>query len=178
MIRKTVTFLMICLLAANFAGAGNGLLIREGMVMHSRILQQDIRFSVCLPQDYYTSSSSYPVVYMLHGLGDDESSWLEYGQISQYAYAATARSEIVPMIFVMPQGFRTYYMNDYHDSCRYQDMFIQELVPYIDRISGQFPVTTSVPHRVLHGWLRSSHACPAASRRVWGNRSTQHFGED
>lgn len=139
MIRKTVTFLMICLLAANFAGAGNGLLIREGMVMQSRIMQQDIRFSVCLPQDYYTSSSSYPVVYMLHGLGDDESSWLEYGQISQYAYAATARSEIVPMIFVMPQGFRTYYMNDYHDSCRYQDMFIQELVPYIDRIFRTIP---------------------------------------
>jgi enterochelin esterase-like enzyme len=109
------------------------------MVMPSRILNQDVRFSVVLPENYYDTKASFPVVYLLHGLGDDETSWLEYGQISQYADKAVKEKEIVPMIFVMPQGFRTYYVNDYKGSFLYQDMFVKELVPFIDSLFRTIP---------------------------------------
>jgi enterochelin esterase-like enzyme len=121
----------------------------EGLIMPSRILKQDVRFSVCLPADYYDKDFSYPVVYLLHGLGDDETSWLEYGRISQYADAELEKGEIVPMIFIMPQGFRTYYVNDYHDSFLYQDMFVNELVPYID---SMFRTIADRQHRALAGY--------------------------
>jgi enterochelin esterase-like enzyme len=129
--------------------AGEGLRIMESMVMHSRILKQDVHFSVCLPKTYYDTRQSFPVVYLLHGLGDDETSWLEYGQISQYADKAVENGDAVPMIFIMPEAFRTYYVNDYKGSFMYQDMFIKELVPHIDSL---FRTVADKQHRALMGY--------------------------
>ncbi|MCF8379312.1 MAG: hypothetical protein K9H49_07030 [Bacteroidales bacterium] len=102
--------------------------------MKSEILGQDVKYSVILPEDYYATGKKYPVVYLLHGLGDDETSWLEYGRISQIADKLVNDGEIVPMIFVMPQGFRNYYVNDYAGTFRYEDMFMNELIPFIDSV--------------------------------------------
>jgi enterochelin esterase-like enzyme len=129
--------------------ANTGLRIMESMVMPSRILKQDVHFSVCLPANYYKTKQSFPVVYLLHGLGDNEASWLEFGQISQFADKELADGEIKPMIFVMPQGYRTYYVNDYKGEFLYQDMFVKELVPYIDSL---FRTITDRQHRALMGY--------------------------
>jgi len=137
--RKIVTILVGFLIFSLLATGQNGLLIQESLTMKSRILHQEIRFSVCLPANYYETNKRFPVVYLLHGLGDDETSWLEYGQISHYAAKAVAEKEIVPMIFIIPQGFRTYYVNDYKSSFLYQDMFVKELVPHIDSIFRTIP---------------------------------------
>jgi enterochelin esterase-like enzyme len=140
-------FLGVLLICNSFAASG--LRIMESMVMPSRILKMNIHFSVCLPKDYYETKKSYPVVYLLHGLGDDETSWLEYGQISQYADKSVESDETVPMIFVMPEAFRTYYVNDYQGSFLYQDMFVNELVPYIDSL---FRTKSDRQHRALMGY--------------------------
>jgi enterochelin esterase-like enzyme len=129
--------------------AGSGLRIMESLVMPSRILNQDVKFSVCLPPDYYDANQSFPVVYLLHGLGDDETAWLEYGRISQYAEQGLKNGEIIPMIFIMPQGYRTYYVNDYKGAFLYQDMFVKELVPYID---STFRTIADKGHRALMGY--------------------------
>jgi enterochelin esterase-like enzyme len=121
----------------------------ESLVMPSRILKQDVKFSVCLPEGYYEKNNSYPVVYLLHGLGDDETAWLEYGRISQYADIETEAKTILPMIFIMPQGWRTYYVNDYKGTFLYQDMFVKELVPYIDSMFRTIP---DRQHRGLIGY--------------------------
>ena len=140
-------FFSVILICNSFAASG--LRIMESMVMHSRILKQDVQFSVCLPKEYYDTKKSYPVVYLLHGLGDDETSWLEYGQISQYADKSIESDETVPMIFVMPEAFRTYYVNDYKGSFLYEDMFVKELVPYIDSL---FRTKADRQHRALMGY--------------------------
>lgn len=129
--------------------AGDGLRIMESLVMKSRILRQDVKFSVCLPVNYYDGNQSYPVVYLLHGLGDDETAWLEYGQISQSSEHLAEKGEIVPMIFIMPQGYRNYYVNDYKGTFLYQDMFVKELVPYIDSL---FRTIADKQHRALMGY--------------------------
>lgn len=146
--RTALLFFFSLILICNPVAA-SGLRIMESMVMPSKILKQDIHFSVCLPTNYYVVKKSYPVVYLLHGLGDNEASWLEYGQISQYADKAVADGEIHSMIFVMPEAFRTYYVNDYKGSFLYQDMFVNELVPYIDSI---FRTKRDRQHRALMGY--------------------------
>ncbi len=108
--------------------------IMESLSFFSKILGQDVKYSICLPEDYFKGNRNYPTVYLLHGLGDDETSWLEYGQICQIADKAVHEKKIVPMIYVMPQGFRSYYVNDVTGTFRYQDMFIQELIPFIDSL--------------------------------------------
>ena len=137
-----------CLLICN-SYSQKELRIMESLNMPSRILNQDVHFSVCLPKNYYAENQTYPVVYLLHGLGDDETSWLEYGRISQYYDQLIDEKEVVPMIFVMPDGYRTYYVNDYKGSFLYQDMFVNELVPYIDSV---FRTIRDRQHRALMGY--------------------------
>lgn len=124
--------------------------IMEGLSIESKILNQEVKYSIILPEDYYTSKTKkYPVVYLLHGLGDDESSWLEYGRVNQFADSATKSGEIVPMIFVMPQGFRTYYVNDFAGKFLYEYMFTKELIPFIDK---QYRTIADKEHRATMGY--------------------------
>ncbi|MBK7808742.1 MAG: esterase family protein [Saprospiraceae bacterium] len=104
----------------------------ESLSFYSKILGQEVKYSVILPEDYYKSNKKYPVVYLLHGLGDDETSWVEYGYFSQISDKVTKQCDVLPMIFIMPQGFRNYYVNDFAGTFLYQDMFVKELIPTID----------------------------------------------
>lgn len=111
------------------------LLIMESKSFYSRILGQDVHFSVCLPPNYYTDTlTSYPVNYLLHGLGDDETGWLEYGSIWSLSVRAISEGDAIPMIYVMPEAFRSYYVNDYAGTFMYEDMFVKELVPVVDSL--------------------------------------------
>lgn len=147
--KKFILIILSLIGSATQLLAQENLRIMESLSMYSRILKQEIKYSVILPEKYYDEKSAYPVVYMLHGLGDDETSWLEFGRVSQYYDAEIKQGNVVPMIFVMPQGFRTYYVNDYPATFRYQDMFIRELVPYIDSVYRTIPDSR---HRGLTGY--------------------------
>ncbi|MEI6060620.1 MAG: alpha/beta hydrolase family protein [Bacteroidota bacterium] len=102
----------------------------EKQTLKSRILNRDISYAVLLPKEYDSLHTSYPVVYLLHGFGDDETAWYKYGLISYYADANAS----IPMIYVMPQGFNSYYVNKYNGTFPYMDMFVNELVPTIDSL--------------------------------------------
>lgn len=135
--------------AASTAYAQEKARIIEGLSMSSTILSQDVKYSIILPEDYYTSKKNYPVVYLLHGLGDNESSWLEYGQVSRVVDLAMKKGEIIPMIYVMPAGYTNYYVNDYAGKFLYEDMFIKELVPFIDK---QYRTVADKAHRATLGY--------------------------
>ncbi len=141
--------LILCLLPLATMFAEEPKRIMEGLSMTSVILGQEVNYSVVLPLDYYRSNRAYPVVYLLHGLGDNESSWLEYGRIAQIADKANAGKEIVPMIFIIPQGFRNYYVNDFAGTFLYEDMFVKELVPFIDKTYRTIPDNL---HRATMGY--------------------------
>jgi len=147
--KRLLTLLSMLLFFLNSFPMSNEVRIMESLSMYSKILGQDVKYSVCLPENYFKDSDNYPVVYLLHGLGDDETSWLEYGDISQISDKLVKDGEIVPMIFVIPQGFRTYYVNDFAGNFRYQDMFIQELIPFID---SHYRTMADKKHRATMGY--------------------------
>lgn len=123
--------------------------ILEGLSMYSRILKQEVKYSVILPTEYFSSGKSFPVIYLFHGLGDNESSWLEYGRLSQFIDEERDAQHIVPAIYIMPQGFRSYYINDYLGKFKYEDMFIKEFIPYIDSAYRTIPDSR---HRAIIGY--------------------------
>jgi S-formylglutathione hydrolase FrmB len=45
-----------------------------------------------------------PVVYLLHGFTDDNTGWLQFGEINRYADKAIADGTIPPMIIIMPNA--------------------------------------------------------------------------
>ena len=99
-------------------------------VLKSSILKCEIKYAVLLPKEYDSLNSKFPVVYLLHGFGDNETAWYTWGDIMSYVDANA--SSTTPMIYVMPQGFNTYWVNRYDGEFPYMDMFVNELVPEID----------------------------------------------
>ncbi|MCM1152724.1 MAG: alpha/beta hydrolase-fold protein [Muribaculum sp.] len=67
-------------------------------------LGMDRRMTVYTPAGYENSSQSYPVLYLLHGMGGDENAWPELGRATQILDNMISSGEIEPMIVVMPNG--------------------------------------------------------------------------
>ncbi len=98
----------------------------------SRILNRSVTYAVLLPEEYYTGHDSFPVVYLLHGFGDNYTAWRMGGNIEYYS---RTYAEITgPVIFVMPDGYNSYYVNRYNGKFSYMDMFVNELIPTIDSL--------------------------------------------
>ncbi len=108
-------------------------IIQESLSVKSSILSHDIKYSVYLPADYGTSERSYPVLYLLHGYTDNETSWIQFGEINAIADKMIANRESVPLIIIMPDAGITYYINSADGKERYEDAFFQEFIPSIEK---------------------------------------------
>lgn len=62
------------------------------------------RITIYTPPGYEESDQSYPVLYLLHGMGGDEEAWMTLGRTSQIADNLIAQAKATPMIIVMPNG--------------------------------------------------------------------------
>ena len=58
--------------------------ILKNQQIKSAVLHRDIDFDVLLPNEYDDTTKSFPVVYLLHGWGDDETAWYIDGLIQYY----------------------------------------------------------------------------------------------
>ncbi|MBN2412166.1 esterase family protein [candidate division KSB1 bacterium] len=116
--------------------------------MDSKILGRNVNYAVYLPPDYDSSTRRYPVVYLLHGYTDDETAWIQFGEVNIAADKAIQSRDIPPMIIVMPDAKVTYYVNDYRGTDKYEDMFIQEFVPFID---SEYRTRTEKRYRGISG---------------------------
>jgi enterochelin esterase-like enzyme len=152
--------------------------VQEGLRFQSRILGRDVNYAVYLPPDHAASSRRYPVVYLLHGYSDNESGWIQFGEVGLAADRAIAAREIPPMIIVMPDGGVSFYINDYQNKVRYEDMFIQEFIPHIDGALRTRPQREfrGISGLSMGGWgslvLSMRHpdlfaACAAFSAAMW-----------
>jgi S-formylglutathione hydrolase FrmB len=104
----------------------------ECEAISSTLLGRSVDVCVVLPSAYNASSKRYPTLYFLHGLFENERSWSERGG-HQVLEELRAQGEIGDFLVVLPNGGKTFYVNSYDGRDRYEDFFIQELVPRIDR---------------------------------------------
>src|SRR5580700_2388452 len=136
--RLSLCFLLIT--SNYFCGYSQMGKVIEQKTVHSAILNRDVRYTIYLPGDYDYSQRAYPVVYLLHGYTDDNTGWLQFGEINRYADKAIAEGTIPPMIIVMPNGDSSWFVNSYDGKEKYEDFFIKEFMPNIEktyRIKGQ-----------------------------------------
>jgi putative tributyrin esterase len=97
----------------------------------SKILDHPVDYCIDLPAGYASSSHRYPVLYFLHGLFGNDHRWIDRGG-KEIFDRLTADGTIGPFIVVLPNGGETFYINSEDGKDRYEDFFVQELVPYID----------------------------------------------
>jgi len=133
--KKILIFSFIVLfLACNSTGAQSLFKgkVLEGLSIDSKILGKKVNYSIYLPPDYEASNRSYPVVYLLHGYTDNETAWVQFGEVNTAADHGIENGDVASTIIVMPDGGVTFYINDYAGKVRWEDMFIEEFIPEIE----------------------------------------------
>jgi enterochelin esterase-like enzyme len=109
--------------------------VYETLTVKSEILKMERKYAIYLPSGYDRSDQSYPVLYLLHGAGDDHTGWVQFGQVQHIADKTIAEGKAGPMIIVMPDANsgRRGYFNDAEGDFNYEDFFFKELIPHIEK---------------------------------------------
>ncbi|RAK00181.1 S-formylglutathione hydrolase FrmB [Larkinella arboricola] len=124
--------LVFCVLFPLIAAAQDSKVFEE-LTVKSAILKKDKKFALYLPAGYESSQRAYPVVYLLHGGGDTQTAWIQSGNMQHLVDEAIRAGKIPPMIVVMPDAEMTFYMNNAAGKYQYEDFFIKELIPHIEK---------------------------------------------
>jgi enterochelin esterase family protein len=74
---------------------------------HSSVTETWRDAFVYLPPDYDTSKARYPVLYLQHGGGEDETGWIRQGKANFILDNLIASGNTKPMIVVMANGYAT-----------------------------------------------------------------------
>jgi S-formylglutathione hydrolase FrmB len=101
----------------------------------SQCLKATEHYSIFLPPSFSKNPSrTYPVVYFLHGLNNDETSWTveRYGHLQTAFEEMIASGKVPEFIMVHPRGDNSFYCNYIDGSKRYEDLIVQELVAYME----------------------------------------------
>ena len=128
----TITILTICTFFSGFSQTGK---VFDNLTIKSEILKSERKFAVYLPPDYETSERSYPVLYLLHGMGDDQTGWIQFGEILRIADKAILDGNATPMIVIMPDANteKVGYFNSIEGNWNYEDFFFNELMPHVEK---------------------------------------------
>lgn len=100
----------------------------------SPLLKETRKLWVYTPPGYATSTARYPVLYLLHGSGDLEGSWVEEGRANYILDNLIAAGQAKPMIIVMPRGhvMADAQIDREKNNDVLQQVLYNEVVPYVD----------------------------------------------
>lgn len=132
--QKTILMLAL-LITITFSASSQGSRVYDNLSLPSKILKMDRKYAIYLPANYETSQRSYPVLYLLHGGGDDQTGWVQFGEVQHITDKAIADGLATDMIIVMPDantGTRGYF-NSVRGNWNYEDFFFQEFMPFIEK---------------------------------------------
>jgi len=161
--RLTIAAFLLTLIPAAFAQGGR--VVNE--VVHAKSLENtvtkenpDRNVAVYLPPSYdVTTGRRYPVLYLLHGIGDDEKVWLRAWQPGNQGFdsipalmdSAIAYDRFGEFIVVMPDGksnwFGSFYVNS-ESTGDWEEFFTKELVDFID---GKYRTIAAPGNRAIAG---------------------------
>src|SRR5437588_7504852 len=119
--------------------------------MNSKTLKQVVHYCVYLPAGYDTAakaaSSRYPVLYFLHGLGDNEQTLFNSGGWTLLD-DLHRHGKMGDFLIVAPEGRRSFYINSANGSVRYSDFFLREFIPHIE---NRYRVRAGRSNRAISG---------------------------
>tara|TARA_B100002051_G_C16697509_1_gene619016 strand:+ start:287 stop:1162 length:876 start_codon:yes stop_codon:yes gene_type:complete len=122
----------------------------DNLTLESKILNQERTYAVYLPNDYDSSERSYPVLYLLHGLGDDQTAWIKLGDVQRITDESIDSGISSSMIIVMPDAGTGIvgYINQPNRDWFYEDFFFEELIPHVE---SKFRIKKGKKYRAISG---------------------------
>lgn len=120
--------------------------------LNSHILKEVVHYCVYLPAGYDAGAAQhpagrYPVLYFLHGLGDNEQTLFNGGGWSLFD-DLRKQHKMGDFLIVTPEGRRSFYINSADGSVRYSDFFLQEFLPHIE---GKYRILPGRAGRAISG---------------------------
>ena len=123
----------------------------QEILFPSKSTRTSRRAFVYTPPGYNTSNKNYPVLYLQHGWGEDETAWSRQGHANLIMDNLIADSKIEPFIIVMTYGMTNEVvwgkLNEF-DITRFQTVLVDELIPYID---SNFRTIANQANRAMAG---------------------------
>ena len=99
----------------------------------SKILGHPVAYCVVLPPSYDAEKARrYPVLYLLHGLGDNEQMLIHSGGFN-LVQDLWERHQLGEFLIVTPDGGSSFYINSRDARLRYEDFFLREFLPQIEK---------------------------------------------
>ncbi len=127
---RLAPLLLLCLCLPRPAGATGRAECRS---LNSRVLGHPVPYCILLPPSYDTGKARrYPVLYFLHGLGDDEQMFLRAGGFNLVEDLWEQR-QLGEFLIVTPAAGASFYINSRDGAQRYEDFFLREFLPAIDK---------------------------------------------
>jgi S-formylglutathione hydrolase FrmB len=127
-IRLAILLLVLCL-APLLHAQGRA----ECSVIKSEILKRPVRYCAFLPPGFDDDKARhYPVLYFLHGLGDNEQSLLNFGG---WDLVSDLRREgkVGDFVILAPTGGHSFYLNSEDGKLRYEDFLLKEFMPQMEK---------------------------------------------
>ena len=120
--------------------------VERNHVIESKYKNREMRYSIYLPESY-DGVKEFPVLWLIHGYGDDQNSWLDKGYLHRFVhqYASEGGRE---MIIVTPDGLTDFYMG------AYENYFFKELMPEVE---SKFKVKKGREYRTVAGLSMGGH---------------------
>ncbi|MEO1090170.1 MAG: alpha/beta hydrolase family protein [Pseudomonadota bacterium] len=170
----TLAIALVCGVGAAPAGE-----LFDDRTARSPALGRALSYSIYLPEAA-NDDARLPVLYLLHGFGANQHEWRDLGGIAETLDDLIERGEIAPLIVVMPDGAKSWYVDSaaFGGPGDYATAIAHDLVAAID---GTYPTLASAAHRGIgglsmggHGALRLAFANPnvfgavaALSPAIW-----------
>ena len=128
---------------------------------YSEVEGQVRRCFVYTPAEYETSpKSKYPVLYLQHGMGEDERGWHEQGHMANILDGQIASGKCKPMIVVMDYGDCGYIHGTKKGETRdefgasFGNILLRDIIPFVEKT---FRVKTDRDHRAMAGLSWGGH---------------------
>jgi S-formylglutathione hydrolase FrmB len=126
---RSLRFLSVVLWFTLFASAQSRI---DCNALKSRILGETVHYCVLLPASYDSAPAKrFPVLYFLHGLGDNEQTLFKTGGWNLIE-DLRRQHKVGDFLIVTPDAKASFYVNSADGKVRYSDFFLREFIAYIE----------------------------------------------
>jgi S-formylglutathione hydrolase FrmB len=114
----------------------------------SKFVHRAVAYCVMLPPSFDVDKARhFPILYLLHGLGDNEQFFIHSGEWN-LVEDLREKGALPDFLIATPEGRASFYINAKDGKERYEDFLVQEFLPFIEK---RYRVSAGRANRAISG---------------------------
>ena len=114
----------------------------------SKFVHHAVPYCIMLPPAFDADKTRhFPILYLLHGLGDNEQFFIHSGEWN-LVEDMREKGELKDFLIATPDGGASFYINAKDGKERYEDFLVQEFLPFIEK---RYRVSPGRANRAISG---------------------------